>query len=102
MLDDLTFLQMLTLGLVGLLFFRDEIMPWIKHKLGIPDKTPATKESMEKLSQHVNHTQTDILDTQTKILEDVRACVKDIRAQHLEWEKFGIPTRDCKHTKKQT
>jgi len=106
--EQFSFLELLVFLLIGLLFFREDIMPWVKQKLGFnTDNHPATKEEFTELSNHVNHTQTEMLERQTKTLEkqteslgEIRDCVKviadgikDVHNKHQEWDKYGIKTR---------
>jgi hypothetical protein len=96
-MENFAFLQYLVILLVGLLFFREEITPWIKSKLGISDKkNPATSEQMSNLTEYVNHRQTEILAEQTRILASIHDDVKVVIRKHEEWERFGIPTRESK------
>lgn len=107
MFETFSFLEYLILLLIVLLFAKEDLMPWIKSKLGIKtDNNPATKGEFSKLSDHVNHRQTEILEAQTRILEKVELTVgsivsglKDIHIKHAEWEKYGVPTR-CKDKEK--
>lgn len=98
-MEDITFLQMITLILIGLLFFRDEIIPWIKIKLGMdPGKSnrAATQAQVSDLAEYVNHRQTEIMEKQTAILESVQVGVESINRKQDEWERFGVPTRPLK------
>lgn len=93
-MEDLTFLQYLTILLLGLLFFREEIMPWIKGKLGFKgDGSNATKGQVNELAEYVNHRQTEILDKQTAILGEVKSGIEDVKRKHEEWDKYGVPIR---------
>jgi hypothetical protein len=94
-MEDFTFLQSITLLLIGLLFFRDEIIPWIKEKMGLKAKEKtATSNQVDELAEYVNHRQTEILDKQTAILESIHEGVKDVKRKHDEWERYGIPVRN--------
>jgi len=94
-MPEYTFAEYLIIILIGLLFFKEEIIPWIKQKLGFnSDKTNATKGQVDQLAEYVNHRQTEILDAQTRILGDVKEGVEDIKRKHEEWDKFGVPIRN--------
>lgn len=110
-MTEVTFLQGLTLLLVGLLFFREEIMPWIKGKLGISnEREHATRGQMDKLSNYYNHDTTELLQAiNTNVVkvhqnvEKVHLTMREVERQleglqvtNAEWEKFGIPTRNLK------
>lgn len=107
-MEDYTFTQHLILLLVALLFFRDEIIPWIKSKLGFSNEnSKATKGQVSELAEYVNHRQTEVLDRQTQLLEKqnaqletqtqimagVKIGVDDVKRKHEEWDKYGVPTR---------
>lgn len=99
-MEDITFLQSITLLMIGLLFFRDEIIPWIKQKMGLKATEPtATSHQVDELAEYVNHRQTEILDKQTAILDSIHEGVKDVKRKHDEWDRYGIPVRHL--TKKQ-
>jgi len=92
---EYTFLEYLIILLVGLLFFKEEIIPWIKGKLGFQKSEPnATSSQLENLAEYVNHRQTEILEAQTRILGEVKEGVSDIKRKHDEWERYGIPVRN--------
>jgi hypothetical protein len=107
---DLHFESGLILLLVGLLFFKDEIMPFIKYgvskftgKQFDESQTPATKKQMETLSNYYNHDTTELLKSidanivkMHSALEKVEDAVRELKQQHSEWEKYGIPTRPPK------
>lgn len=107
-MEELTFMQAITLILIGLLFFREEIMPYIKGKLGIKnDNSNATKGQVNELAEYVNHRQTEVLERQTSLLErqnsqlekqtvmmeDIRNGVADVKRKHEEWERYGVPLK---------
>lgn len=48
---------------------------------------------MTGLAQHYNH------DT-TELLEDIRDGIRELIVKHEEYEKFGIPTRECRLSEK--
>lgn len=102
---EFDFLQTLTLLLIGLLFGKDTVLPWIAQKFGIKlgnnvenakDEVMADNRNamqpllseMESLSAHYNHETTDLL-------KDIRDGIRQINAKHNEWDKYGINTRDC-------
>lgn len=96
-MENFAFLQYLVILLVGLLFFREEITPWIKTKLGISDKnSTATKAQMNELSEYVNHRQTEILAEQTRILASISDDVKSVLRKQDEWDRFGMPMREAR------
>lgn len=107
-MDDINFLQGITLLLIGLLFFRDEIIPWIKGKLGMKvDNSPATQGQVGELAEYVNHRQTEVLDRQTQLLEkqnsqleaqtiiiaDIKNGNEDVKRKLEEWERHGVPIK---------
>ena len=104
MLDDPTkFLQVLTVVLIGLLFFREDIIPFVKSWLGISNKGEhSTRAQMEVLTQYYNHDTSRILndlsaktDRMQHTLEDTNENVKNIARKQEEWERHGVPTK-CK------
>lgn len=105
--DDLTFLQGLTLILIGLLFFKEEIIPWIKEKLGFKSGKMATSEQMEELSDHYNHETTDLLtginEGIAKVNENLIVMgetIKEVSRKQQEWEKYGVPARCLRENEK--
>lgn len=63
---------------------------------GIQDIAQAQGEQLQQLlqlmtglAQHYNH------DT-TELLEDIRDGIRELIVKHEEYEKFGIPTRECR------
>lgn len=108
---EFDFLQTLTLFLIALLFGKDTLLPWLGEKFGI--KVGNTREDvkadnrnalqpllteMETLSEHFNHATTDLL---TEIRDELRRGLGEINNKHSEWERFGIPTRECKKQTKE-
>ncbi len=107
-MEDITFLQSITLLLIGLLFFREEIMPWIKGKLGLrTDGGNATQGQVSELAEYVNHRQTEVLERQTSLLEkqntqleaqtviigNIKTGIDDVKRKHEEWERYGVPIK---------
>jgi archaellum component FlaC len=107
-MENFTFLESLTIVLIALLFFKEEITPWIKEKLGISNsKSNATKGQVDELAEYVNHRQTEILEAQTRILGEVKnevtnhsktlgevhSEINKVGRKQEEWEKYGIPVR---------
>lgn len=99
MFDNLTYLEYLTLILIGLLFFREDIMPWVKGFFGFKTQKPASSDDFDNLADHVNHRQTEILEKQTEILQQIKEGIENVNRKHEEWEKYGINTR-CSVRKK--
>lgn len=110
-MEDITFLQSMTLLLIGLLFFKEEIIPWIKGKLGMSQASSmATKGQVSELAEYVNHRQTEVLDRQTQLLEKqnsqleaqtailstVKDGVENVNRKHDEWERHGVPIKNKK------
>lgn len=108
-MEDINFLQGITLLLIGLLFFREEIMPWIKAKLGLKtDGNNATQGQVTELTEYVNHRQTEVLERQTQLLEkqnsqlekqtiiigDIKCGIDDVKRKHDEWERYGVPIKN--------
>ena len=85
---DFSFIESLILILIGLLFFRDEVMPFILKKLGIKKNgnAHATSEEMQELKHHYNH-------ETTELLTEINEGIKDLNRKHEEYEKYGIKTR---------
>lgn len=96
-ISDLTFLQALTILLLGLLFFKEDIMPWIKNLLGVkssaPPHQPATSNQVNELAEYVNHRQSEILERQLKVLERIDDRTKEILRKHEEYDKYGVKVR---------
>lgn len=107
-MEDITFLQGITLLLIGLLFFKEEIIPWIKSKLGLSTaNASATKGQVSELAEYVNHRQTEVLERQTQLLEkqniqmeaqtviiaDIKGGIDDVKRKHDEWERHGVPIK---------
>ncbi len=66
-----------------------------------PDRVPATKAQMDRLSSHYNHDTTELLTSIDGGIKDVRKAVEkledvvsELKNNHQEWEKFGIPVRN--------
>lgn len=110
---EFDFLQTLTLILIGLLFGKDTVLPWIAQKFGFKlndqlkdarDEVMADNRNamqpllseMEELKLHYNHETTDLL---TEIRDELRRGFGEIRTKHSEWDRFGVPTRDCEKNK---
>lgn len=94
--DFSTFWQILIVILIGLLFFKEEIMPFIRRWLGmkeVPDASPATTHQIDELTEYVNHQQTELIKRQTALMESTLDIVRDIRRKHDEWDKYGINAR---------
>lgn len=101
------FLYYLIIGLLVLLFLKEELMPYIKSFFGkitgtkaTDDDKPATRAQMDKLSRYYNHDTTEILrsidDGIGKVhsnLEKVEDALRELKTQHSEWEKYGIKIR---------
>jgi len=96
--------------MLGLLFFRDEIIPWIKVKFGMdPNKgsANATRGQVSELTEYVNHRQTEVLERQTSLLEkqntqleaqtviigNIKSGSDDVKRKHEEWERYGVPIK---------
>jgi hypothetical protein len=93
-MEDITFLQSLTLILLGLLFFKEQIIPWILAKLGMdPAKSNATKGQVDQLAEYVNHRQTEIMEQQTVILGEVKGTAETTLRKLDEWERHGVPIK---------
>lgn len=93
-MENLSYLESLILLLIGLLFFRDEMMDWLKQKLGFKSRTRgATKEQVDELAEYVNHRQTEIMAEQTRILAGIDNKTDKIIAKHDEWERHGVPLK---------
>jgi hypothetical protein len=109
------FTQILTLILIGLLFGKDTILPWVMQKFGFKtDNTFANVSAdnrnalqplylkMDELTQYANHETTE----HTEILREIRDNLRDntgflrdnfalIHSKHSEWDRRGIPTEAC-------
>lgn len=93
-MEDLSFTESLIIILLGLLFFKEELIPWIKQKLGFDsNKANATKGQLNELVEYVNHRQTEILDRQTEILSENRDDIKTLIRKHEEWDRYGMKIR---------
>ena len=61
-----SFQESLIMILIGSLFFKDQIIPYIRKKFGLEDKTldggKTLKEAAEYLVQHYNHDLTQAID----------------------------------------
>lgn len=56
------------------------------------DQISEILESQVKLRSHFN-------DETTVLLSDISKGIDQINNKHQEWDKFGIPTRDCEKKK---
>lgn len=92
-MESLSYLESLILLLIGLLFFRDEMMGWIKQKLGFKSNKGATEQQVGELAEYVNHRQTEIMAEQTRILASIDNKADKIIAKHDEWERHGVPLK---------
>lgn len=86
------FLQTLILLLVGLLFFKENILSWIGKKLGFNngDKVP---DWAKQLQFHYNHETTELLkeirDSQTGMCKKMDKAINLLENQ----DKYGIKVR---------
>ena len=107
MFEDLTFLQALTVLLIGLLFFREDIIPWLKSWFGVkPEAVPTTPVTladllgqMTKLTEYFNHDTTQHNLEIKECLKSIDENMKTLVRKHDEYERFGIKSR-CDHRDK--
>lgn len=118
-MENFSFLEYLIILLIGLLFFKEEIMPWIKKTLGITttnisdtikelrELVEQTKNNSIHLVENYNHNTTKDLQTiasnQKEMITGInkisshqdliRNDVAVIKSKQEEWEKYGIKTR---------
>ena len=87
MFDTLSFPELLILLLVGLLFFKEQILVLISQWFGkerdyddgdpittmqgLGQKFGETQKAFFELKQYVNHRQSEILDNQTNLLKEI-------------------------------
>lgn len=95
-INHFTFLELLVVVLFVLLFFKEQLMPFLFGLFGKKSSNPASQESFDNLAEHVNHRQTEIMERQTELLEHIKEAIQNVNRKHEEWEKYGIPTRGCK------
>lgn len=80
---EFSFLEILILVLIGLLFFKETVLSWIGQKLGFKDKgkeaiagekntQQVLLSNMEVLSQHYNHETTPLLENIVKGQQEAR------------------------------
>lgn len=93
------FLQSLILLLIGLLFFKENVLSWIGKKLGFSGKE-RIPEWAEKLQFHYNHETTNQNTEVISLLREIRdqqrsACQKSDKIVMLleNQDKYGVRTR---------
>ncbi len=97
-MENFSFLEFLILLLLGILLFRDQVVPALMSKLGIKMDKPASGKQMNTLTEHFNHETTELL---TEIRDDFREMradfremsegIKVVHRKHDEWEKHVFP-----------
>ncbi len=91
-MEHFSFLEGLILFLIGLLFFKEQLVPAVMSKFGVNIKKLATSEQVDTLTEHFNHETTELL---TEIRDDLRIMsegVKTINRRQDEWERYVFPT----------
>lgn len=79
------------LGIAGMLIIRDirdGKSVFKKNGNNIHDEIGRVLDSQFKLKEHFN-------DETTTLLTEIREGIQQINRKHDEWEKYGIPTREC-------
>ncbi len=93
MLESANFLQVLTLLLIGLLFGKDTLLPWLGYKFfgtkqpgesGDTRSLPRIEHKMDELQFHYNH-------EMTELLKEIRDNTAEMHRKLQEWEKYGSP-----------
>lgn len=93
-MESFNFPELLIFLLIGLLFFKEQLVPVLLNRLGFKnDSATATKGQVNELAEYVNHRQTEIMEEQTKILSSIKEGVDKANRQHETWEKYGIKAR---------
>lgn len=95
---NLDFLQWLVVGLLGALFFKEEMKGYISSKLGKDPETPAMKT--DRLARYYNHDLTDKLDQILKAEEEehmandrTREVLASVDSLLREFKEYGIKIR---------
>ena len=97
MFETWSFMEWLIIGLIGLLFFKEQMFDWLGNKFGInegedPELTP---EWAKRLIQYANHDTTkmhekthDKLDKIEDTMKEVSWTLKDIRDNGIACKNY--------------
>lgn len=96
---EFSFLESLIIGLIGLLFFKEEMMGWVRKKFGMTE--PSVPPWASELKQYFNHDTTghhtethEKLDKLNERMESHKDVLTDIRNSLANLEKYGIKCRE--------
>lgn len=104
-MENLSFIEWLVVALIGLLVAKEVVVAlfgtWARKKLGLGTSVDSASlsaiaalgDQMNALSQHFNH-------ETTSLLQGIKDGVEALNRKHEEWEKYGIPTRECEKEKR--
>lgn len=67
--------------------------------VGIEEQISEVVRISGQLAEHYNHETTGLLTEMRDLLTKLNSGLEKLHQQNSEWEKFGIPTRECKMEK---
>lgn len=98
MFETWSFMEWLIIGLIGLLFFKEQMFDWLGNKFGInegedPELTP---EWAKSLIQYVNHDTTKMHEKTHEKLEKIEDTMKEVSWTLKDIRDNGIACKNYK------